>query len=168
MDILNSTQHAQRNSACLNIVHCSSGPVRGLLPAPIQGGSSAAEIHRDAGLARDPPAPTGAAWRPRTIRAPRPSRWHTSGKQSPQSVRSAGMGWLGEIMIRPADFSWQPGVTPMSDFLHVIYAEVPVPLRPAFRAALFPPASACVSAWLTRRRWPRACWLPAGRSATSA
>eukprot|EP00802_Teleaulax_amphioxeia_P020240 Tamp_20513.p1 GENE.Tamp_20513~~Tamp_20513.p1 ORF type:complete len:327 (+),score=62.89 Tamp_20513:146-982(+) len=34
------------------------------------------------------------------------------------------MGWLGEIMIRPADFSWQPGVTPMSDFLHVIYAEI--------------------------------------------
>jgi hypothetical protein len=34
------------------------------------------------------------------------------------------MGWLDEVLIRPTDFSWQPGVTPMSDFVHLLCAEV--------------------------------------------
>jgi hypothetical protein len=41
--------------------------------------------------------------------------------------------WLAELMVAPADFQWKPGVTPMSDFTHVLVAEVslrPSPLAP--------------------------------------
>jgi hypothetical protein len=34
------------------------------------------------------------------------------------------MSWVDAIFIQPADFSWQPGVTPMSNFLHLLIGEV--------------------------------------------
>ena len=65
--------------------------------------------------------------------------WESIMKGSPPPPGLSPMSALDAVLVRPADFRWQPGVTPMSDFMHLVYAEVS-------RPPLLPSLQACASA----------------------